>query len=82
MKISYQYKIKPNKQQAEIIDNTLEMLRYQYNYQLAQRFDWYEHNKCSIDRCSLVVCHLPELKEQPNYYSQKASLVQLKKDRP
>ncbi|MEH2060149.1 MAG: transposase [Nostoc sp.] len=82
MKTSYQYKIKPNKEQAEKIDNTLEMLRYQYNYQLAQRFDWYEMNRCSIDRCSLIVSHLPELKNQPNYYSQKASLVQLKKDRP
>jgi putative transposase len=81
MKMSYQYKIKPTKQQAEKIDKTLEMLRHQYNYLLAQRFDWYEFNRCSIDRCPLI-CHLPELKEQPNYYSQKASLVQLKVDRP
>ncbi|WP_442948230.1 helix-turn-helix domain-containing protein [Nostoc sp.] len=32
MKTSYQYKIKPNKQQVEKIDQTLEKLRYQYNY--------------------------------------------------
>lgn len=81
MKISYQYKIKPTKEQAEKIDKTLEMLRCQYNYLLAQRFDWYEQNRCPIDRCPLI-CHLPELKEQPNYYNQKASLVQLKVDRP
>jgi putative transposase len=81
MKTSYQYKLKPTKQQAEKIDKTLEMLRSQYNYLLAQRFDWYEINRCSIDRCPLI-CHLPELKEQPNYYNQKASLVQLKVDRP
>jgi putative transposase len=81
MKTSYQYKIKPTKQQSEKIDKTLEMLRYQYNYLLAQRFDWYEQNRCPIDRCPLI-CHLPELKEQPNYYNQKASLVQLKVDRP
>jgi putative transposase len=81
MKISYQYKIKPNKEQAEKIDKTLEMLRYQYNYFLAQRFDWFEMNRCPRDRCPLI-CHLPELKEQPNYYNQKASLVQLKIDRP
>ncbi|MCC5617179.1 transposase [Nostoc sp. CHAB 5836] len=81
MKISYQYKIEPNKEQSEKIDKTLEMLRYQYNYLLAQRFDWYEMNRCPIDRCPLI-CHLPELKEQPNYYNQKASLVQLKIDRP
>jgi putative transposase len=81
MRISYQYKIKPTKEQVEKIDKTLEMLRYQYNYLLAQRFDWYEQNRCSIDRCPLV-CHLPDLKDNPNYYSQKASLTQLKLDRP
>ncbi|WP_353736018.1 MULTISPECIES: helix-turn-helix domain-containing protein [unclassified Okeania] len=42
MRISYQYRLKPNKQQRVIIDNTLNMLPHQYNYQLAQRFDWYE----------------------------------------
>ncbi|WYL94452.1 MAG: transposase [Gloeotrichia echinulata IR180] len=81
MKISYQYRIKPNREQAEKIDKTLEMLRCQYNYLLAQRFDWYEMNRCPIDGCPLI-CHLPELKEQPLYYNQKASLVQLKVDRP
>ncbi|NJL64276.1 MAG: IS200/IS605 family element transposase accessory protein TnpB [Methylacidiphilales bacterium] len=81
MRISYQYKIKPNKEQTEKINNTLEMLRYQYNYLLAQRFDWYEKNRCPIDRCPLI-CHLPELADKPNYYSQKAFLTQLKLDRP
>ncbi|MEH2232328.1 MAG: transposase [Nostoc sp.] len=81
MRTSYQYKINPNKEQAEKIDNTLEMLRYQYNYLLAQRFDWYEQNRCPIDRCPLI-CHLPQLKDKPNYYSQKVSLTQLKIDRP
>ncbi|NES00163.1 MAG: helix-turn-helix domain-containing protein, partial [Symploca sp. SIO1B1] len=37
MRISYQYRLKPNKEQQKNIDNTLELLRYQYNYQLAQR---------------------------------------------
>ncbi|MEI1373158.1 transposase [Nostoc sp. UHCC 0926] len=81
MIISYQYKIKPTALQSEKIDKTLEMLRCQYNYLLAQRFDWYELWGCPIDRCPLI-CHLPKLKEQPNYYNQKASLTQLKIDRP
>ena len=81
MRISYQYRLKPNKQQCQIIDNTLDMLRCQYNYQLAQRLDWYEHNRCSLDRCPLI-CHLPELKEKPNRFSQQATLKQLKIDRP
>lgn len=81
MRISYQYKIKPTALQVEKVDKTLEMLRCQYNYLLAQRFNWYEQNRCPIDRCPLI-CYLPELKEQPNYYNQKASLTQLKIDRP
>jgi putative transposase len=28
------------REQAEKIDKTLDMLRHQYNYQLAQRFHW------------------------------------------
>ncbi|MDY6897180.1 MAG: helix-turn-helix domain-containing protein, partial [Cyanobacteriota bacterium] len=81
MRTSYQYKIKPTKQQAAKIDNTLNMLRHQYNFLLAQRFNWYEQNRCSVDRCPLI-CQLPELTEQPNYHNQKSSLTQLKKERP
>ena len=72
MIISYQYRLNPNKEQREIIDNTLDMLRCQYNYQLAQRFDWYEQNRCSIDRCPLV-CHLPILKDRPSKARQEKS---------
>ena len=82
MRTSYQYRLKPTALQIKIIDNTLDMLRCQYNYQLAQRFDWYEQNRCQSDRCSLIVCHLPELKDKPNRYSQQATLTQLKVDRP
>ena len=81
MRTSYQYKIKPTQEQVEKIARTLERLRCQYNYLLAQRFDWHGQNRCPLDRCPLI-CQIPELKEQPNYYSQKASLTQLKVDRP
>ncbi len=72
MRIAYQYKLRPTKEQSEKIDKTVEMLRLQYNYMLAQRFDWWEQNRCSINACPLI-CHLPELKDQPTYYSQKQS---------
>lgn len=81
MRTSYQYKIKPTQDQVEKIARTLEMLRCQYNYLLPQRFDWHGQNRYPLDRCPLI-CQIPELKEQPNYYSQKASLTQLKVDRP
>jgi putative transposase len=61
MRTSYQYKIKPTQEQVEKIARTLEMLRCQYNYLLAQRFDWHGQNRCPLDRCPLI-CQIPELK--------------------
>lgn len=58
------------------------MLRCQYNYLLADRFRWYEENRCSINSCSILVCHLPELRNNPTYNSQQDSLPQLKAYRP
>ena len=57
------------------------MLCAQYNYLLADRFNWYEANRCSINACPLV-CHLPELRDNPDYYSQKKTLPVLKKTHP
>ena len=82
MKTSYQYRLRPTKQQVIQFDRWLDMLRCQYNYLLADRFRWYEENRCSITSCSILVCHLPELRNNPNYNSQQDSLPQLKKDRP
>lgn len=81
MRLAYQYRLRLTKDQIVEIERWLEMLRHQYNYLLADRFDWYERNRTSVNACPLV-CHLPELREKPDYYSQKRSLVQLKKDRP
>jgi putative transposase len=78
MRIAYQYRLRLTAQQQATIDNWLELLRRQYNYRLAERFNWWEQNRCDIDRCSIEVCHLPELKDQPDFYSQKRDLVNSK----
>ncbi|MDJ0736618.1 MAG: transposase [Nostocaceae cyanobacterium] len=78
MRTAYQYKLRPTKQQGQEIDRWLFMLCAQYNYLLADRFNWYEQNRCPINACSLV-CHLPELRDNPDYYSQKKTLPNLKK---
>ncbi len=57
------------------------MLCAQYNYLLADRFDWYEQNRSQVNACPLV-CYLPELRDNPNYFSQKKTLPVLKKSRP
>ncbi|NEP11287.1 MAG: transposase [Symploca sp. SIO2C1] len=81
MRTAYQYRLRPTKQQAIEIDRWLSMLCYQYNYLLADRFNWYEQNRSPVNACPLV-CYLPELRDNPDYYSQKKTLPQLKKDRP
>ena len=57
------------------------MLRHQYNWMLADRFDWWESNRCAVNSCPLV-CSIAQTREQPEYYGQKRSLVGLKQDRP
>jgi putative transposase len=81
MRTAYQYKLRPTKQQIIEIDRWLSMLCSQYNFLLADRFDWYERNRSPINCCPLV-CHLPELRDNPDYYSQKKTLPQLKKTHP
>ena len=78
---AYQYKLKPTKQQVVEIDRWLSMLCAQYKYLLADRFDWYERNLVPVNACPLV-CHLPELRDNPDYYSQKKILPLLKKTHP
>jgi putative transposase len=59
----------------------LSMMCSQYNYLLGNRFNWYEQNRCPVNACPLV-CYLPELRDNPDYYSQKKTLPQLKKTHP
>lgn len=81
MRTAYQYRLRLTKQQQATIDNWLELCRRQYNYRLAERFNWWEQNRCDINAC-LLVCHLPELKDRPDFYSQKRDLVNSKKQLP
>lgn len=81
MNTSYQYKLRPTKQQVIEIERWLSMCCAQYNYLLADRFDWWECNRTSVNACPLV-CHLPELRDNPDYYSQKKTLPKLKTTHP
>ncbi|MGB5900265.1 MAG: transposase [Geitlerinemataceae cyanobacterium] len=81
MRTAYQYRLRPTKKQVVELDRWLSMLGSQYNYLLADRLNWYEQNRSPINACPLV-CHLPELRDHPDYYSQKKTLPQLKKSHP
>ncbi len=88
MRKTYQYKLMPTAAQRREIERWLSMLRAQYNYLLADRFGWWQMN-----RCDLIVPHgeycwrwceigSAELKNNPDWHSQSASLPQLKQERP
>lgn len=61
------------------MESWLELLRRQYNYRLAERFNWWELNRCDINSCSLFSCSIEPLKDKPNYYSQANDLPNSKK---
>ncbi len=79
MKYTYQYRLLPTTSQKLELNYWLRVCRYWYNFQLGERFDWWEQNRSYTDRCPLV-CYLPQLKDKPNYYNQKKQLPPLKKD--
>ena len=78
MRTAYQYRLRLTTAPETTIDEWLELCRRQYNYRLAERFDWWEQNRCDVNACPLI-CYLPELKENPDFYSQKRDLVNSKK---
>ncbi|NEO56893.1 MAG: transposase [Okeania sp. SIO3B5] len=77
MRTAYQYKLLPKKEQTTVIELWLELLRRQYNYRLYERFSWWEENRCPVDACPMVM-PIPQLRDNPDYYSQKKDLVNTK----
>jgi len=76
---NYQYRLKPTAKQKLVLNDWLRICRYWYNRQLGERFDWWERNRTYTDRCPLI-CHLPELKDNPEFYGQKKQLPVIKQD--
>ncbi|MBC1280388.1 transposase, partial [Nostoc sp. UCD121] len=75
----YQYRAYLNMNQKLEINYWLRVCRYWYNKQLRDRFDWWENNRNYINTCPLI-CSLPELRDNPDFYSQKKQLPILKED--
>ena len=79
MKINYQYRLYLTDLQKLTLNEWLRVCRYWYNRQLGERFDWWEKNRCYVNSCPLL-CHLPKLKDKPEFYGQKKQLPKLKQD--
>ena len=79
MLLNYQYRAYPNTNQKLELNTWLRVCRYWYNKQLGDRFDWWQNNRNNINACPLI-CSLPGLRNNPDFYSQKKQLPIIKED--
>jgi putative transposase len=79
VKTTYQYKFYPDTNQKLELNEWLRICRYWYNRQLGDRFDWWQMNRTGVNACPLVTS-IAQVREKPNYYSQKQQLPIIKKD--
>lgn len=86
MILNFQYRCYPETPQKSQLNDWLRVCQYWYNTQIGDRFRWWEENRSNYvipsgDFCS-ISCSLPplELRDKPNFYSQKKLLPEKKKD--
>ena len=86
MILNYQYRCYPDTSQKSVLNNWLRVCQYWYNWQLGDRFWWWEQNRnnYTVPRGEFcyISCSLPplELRDKPGFYSQKKLLPEKKKD--
>lgn len=79
--LTYEFKLKPTKNQIDIFEEWLETHRRVYNYALAERKDWYKSRSCQIKACSLQSCYIiPADAPRPTYAGQCKSLTGARKN--
>lgn len=77
---TYQYKIKPTKQQIKQFEQYLDICRSVYNFAHAERKAWLESRKSKVDCCSIVSEYIiPADTPFPNYNIQAKGLTNAKK---
>ena len=83
MLLNYCYRVYPDAQQVELLNEWLETCRVSYNYALRELKDWIASRKCPIDRCSLETEYIMSADYPfPGYHQQQNNLPQAKKDYP
>ncbi len=83
MIINYTYRIYPDAQQQESLNEWLDICRASYNYALRELKDWIASRKCQIDRCSLESEYIMGADYLfPGYHQQQNNLPKAKKEFP
>ncbi|MDF5727521.1 MAG: transposase [Rhizonema sp. PD38] len=84
--LNYQYRMYPSTAQKLELNDWLRICQYWYNWQLDDRFNWWEQNRDYVfspqGEFCYISCSLPplELRDNPNFYSQKKLLPLFKED--
>ena len=77
--LSYEFKLKPTREQVRGIEHTLTICRQVWNYALRERKDWIKSRKSSVNACSLVSEYIMSSDESyPNYAKQCKALTAAK----
>ncbi|MCC0176718.1 transposase [Waterburya agarophytonicola K14] len=83
MILNYRYRIYPDLQQIELLNEWLETCHVSYNYALRELKDWIASRKCPIDRCSLESEYIMAADYPfPSYHQQQNNLPKAKKKFP
>src|SRR3569832_1274296 len=81
--LTYEFRLKPTKQQQVVFEDWLETNRRVYNYALAERKDWYHSRSCQIDTNNIKSEYIiPANTPRPTYASQCKSVTQARKELP
>ncbi len=81
--VTYQYKLKPTKQQIKTFNQWLDTCRKVWNFALRERKDWVNSRKSPINSCSIGAEYIiPADAPRPNYFSQAKQLTTAKKIYP
>ena len=83
MILNYVYRIYPDSNQIDLLDEWLETCRVSYNYALRELKDWIASRKCPIDRCNLESEYIMAANYPfPSYHQQQNNLPKAKKQFP
>jgi putative transposase len=83
MILNYVYRIYPDSNQTDLLNEWLETCRISYNYALRELKDWIASRKCPMDRCNLDSEYIMAADYPfPSYHQQQNNLPKAKKDFP
>lgn len=78
--LTYEYKLIPDRQQIDVIENTLNVCRSVWNFALRERKDWLSSRKSPVNTCSLEKEYIISADTPyPNYHLQAKHLTYAKK---